>query len=83
MVTVGGKTFAQAARDYSSDHGIEPHLSRDLVRMAVTRYESRLIKEAWSSGQRDVDAIAAKSHAREDRVRSVLAQLDNNVVPGR
>ena len=78
MVTVGGKTFDQAAREYSSQNGIEPHLSRDLVRMAVTRYESRLIKEAWNTGQRDVNAIAAKCHAREDRVRTVLGQLDNN-----
>ncbi len=79
MVGADGKTFAQAAHDYSSYHAIEPHLSRDLVRMAVTRYESRLIKEAWNSGQRDVGAIAAKAHARAERVHRILAQLDNNV----
>ncbi len=72
MVTVGRKTFAEAARDYSHLHGIDPHLVRDAVRMAVVRYEHRLIKDAWNRGERDVAAIAAIAGTRINRVHRVL-----------
>ena len=72
MVTVGRKTFAEAARDYSHSHGIDPHLDRNAVRMAVVRYEHRLIKDAWNRGERDMAAIAAIAGTRINRARRVL-----------
>lgn len=75
MIRIQGKTFGEAARDYSHAHSIRPQLDRDRVRMAVIRYENKLITEAFRAGAQDPVAIATRTRVPIERVNRVLGRL--------
>ena len=72
MIRIHGKTFGEAARDYSHAHSIQPPLTRDRVRMAVIRFENKLIKEALKAGARDLATIATRARVPIERVSRVI-----------